>query len=72
MRCNMSKKLIIAVLTAVLLLSFVGCGKTKTLHCDSCGTEVKVDANSNMEEDWSIYCKDCEKENGLDTVVNEE
>lgn len=53
------KKLLL--LTAALALGALclGCGGTKTLHCDHCGEEVRVEADSNMEEDWIIYCGPC-------------
>ncbi len=65
-------KKIIKTFTAVLLalamiLSFAGCG-TKTLHCDGCGKEVKVDKSSNMEENWTVYCKECSEKYGLDKL----
>jgi len=45
---------------AVLALLMLGCAK-KTLHCDGCGSEVKVSADSNLTEDSLILCKDCQK-----------
>ena len=45
---------------AVLVLLMLGCAK-KTLHCDGCGKEVKVSADSNLTEDSIILCKDCQK-----------
>ena len=63
---------VLSVLVAVvMLLSLSGCGR-KVLHCDNCGKEVKVSSSSNMEEDWMIYCGDCQKELGLENVVPEE
>ena len=59
--------LLLVVLTLAALLA--GCGEKKTLHCDRCGKEVKVSMDSKMEEDWIIYCSDCEKELGLDEIV---
>lgn len=57
------KKLIIAIIAAVLMMSLflAGCGEKKILHCDSCGKEVKVKASSNMTEDWIILCPECRK-----------
>ena len=52
------KKITAFILTGLLLLSLTSCA-TKVLHCDHCGTEVKVKESSNMEEDWIIYCADC-------------
>lgn len=56
----------------ILLVSLVACsGEKKTVHCDNCGKAVEIDADSDMEEDWIIYCRDCEHELGLDTVVRD-
>lgn len=57
------KKVLFLLLTATLLLAtMVGCGKTKTLHCDHCKKEVTVEEDSNMEEGWLIYCEECNEE----------
>lgn len=56
----MKKKLTLLVLLVLCVLALVGCKKTKTLHCDGCGKEVQVDANSNLTEDSIILCKDCQ------------
>ena len=32
--------------------------------CDRCGKEVQVSADSNITEDWIIFCKDCAEEIG--------
>ena len=69
------RKRLFAVLTAGLLLCgvFTGCGKaataTRIVHCDRCGKEVSVPEDSNMTDDWILYCSDCEKELGLDTII---
>ena len=52
------RKLCCAVLAITLLLSLTGCGG-KILHCDKCGAEVKAGSSSKMEEDWSVYCEEC-------------
>ena len=36
-------------------------GETAPATCDKCGKEVTVAGNSNMEEDWTIYCSECEE-----------
>lgn len=59
--------LIIIALTVIL----TGCGDKKTLHCDRCGREVEVSADSNMNESWTVYCRQCEKDLGLETVIGE-
>lgn len=62
---------ILAALLAVLMM-FVGCGKTKILHCDHCNKEVTVEESSNMEEEWIIYCPECNEELfGDDPVVGD-
>ncbi len=57
-------KRLLAILCLVLILTLLlcSCGEKKTLHCDNCGIEVSVDADSNMEEDWTIYCEECNEE----------
>ena len=54
------KKLLIALLIALCLLSLAACGKSRIVHCDGCGKEIKVSANSNMTEDWIILCSECQ------------
>ena len=69
-----------ALLLAVgllLCLLLTACGKsaaaTRVVHCDRCGKELTVEADSNMTDgSWIIYCSDCEKALGLDTIVPEE
>ena len=61
------KKLISAILISALvcaLLMAAGCAATKLLHCDRCGADVHVPANSNLEEDWLIFCNACSDEMG--------
>jgi len=55
----MLKRIIVIVSIAALLISLAACGAVKTMHCDSCGKEVQVKESSNMEEDWIIYCEEC-------------
>lgn len=63
---------ILLMLTATMALLLCGC-ETKTLHCDHCGAEVKVSADSNMEEDWTIYCETCNEELfGNDPLFNDD
>ena len=59
---DMYKKILSVILVAVLLLSLTACGEKKILHCDRCGVEVNVDADSNMDEDWAIFCNECNEE----------
>lgn len=58
----MTKRILCTLLCFISLLSTAGCGETRTLHCDGCGIGVEVDADSNMDEDWIIFCEECGKE----------
>lgn len=55
------KKITAMLLAAAMLTAFTGCAK-KILHCDNCNKEIKVSEKSNVEEDWILFCSDCEKE----------
>ncbi len=60
---------------AVLLLTCMtaACGKaTKIVHCDRCNAEIKVEASSNVDESWTLYCEECDKEMGLTDKITEE
>ncbi len=68
------RKRICIVLAALMLLSAIltGCAAakpTRIVHCDRCGKECVIPADSNMTEDWILYCTDCEKELGLDKLI---
>ena len=54
------KKFFAIILVLILILSLSACS-FKTLHCDHCGKEIKVTENNQMEEDWIIYCEECNK-----------
>ena len=58
----MVKRIFSLILAVLLLLALAGCVKTKTVHCDHCGEELAINANSNMTDDWIIYCKQCEND----------
>ncbi len=58
----MAKRILAALLVLVMLLGLAACGEKRIVHCDHCGSEVKIDADSNMEEDWIIYCGPCNQE----------
>ena len=54
-------KLLCLVLAAAMLLP--GCGKeTRTVICDGCGAEILVKKDSNITDDWIVFCKTCEEE----------
>ena len=56
----MLKRAITFLLILTLAFCLASCGKEKKeLTCDGCGKTVTVDAKSNMEEDWIIFCEEC-------------
>lgn len=55
------KRVFIVLFVIVTLLTVSSCGAKKILHCDKCNAEVKVAADSEMDESWTIYCGDCNK-----------
>ncbi len=65
----MTKRILALIALAVLLLGLAACGGTKTVHCDHCGAEIVLPQSSNIEEDWTVFCKTCEEELFGDTPV---
>ena len=59
------KRLIAALLLVLVLLGLAACGgETRIVHCDRCGKEVVLPADSKITEDWIVFCKECEAEVG--------
>ena len=56
------KRILALLLTAAALLALAACSATRTVHCDHCGETVIIEANSNMEESWIIFCEKCNEE----------
>lgn len=58
------KKYLALLLCLGLLLTLAACGaETKIVHCDRCGAEIVVEADSNVnDEEWILFCGDCEEE----------
>lgn len=56
----MKTKLLLILLAAFLLLT--GCGETRTVTCDGCGETLEIEADSNMDDSWIIYCEECQVE----------
>ena len=52
------KKIMLFTLILLIMLCAAGC-KTKTLHCDHCGTEISVKENSHITEEWILFCDEC-------------
>ena len=65
------KRILICILLVSMLLVLAACGKeARTVICDGCGASIAVDADSNITEEWILFCKTCEKELfGEDGVV---
>ena len=55
------KKMLFIVSVLCIAAMMAGC-KTKVLHCDHCDKEVVAKQDSNMEEDWIIYCDECNED----------
>lgn len=58
----MAKRILSLLLLAALLLTLAACGETRTVHCDHCGADIELASDSNIEEDWIVFCKTCEEE----------
>lgn len=59
------KRLIAIALLILALLGLAACGGEKRIvHCDRCGKEIEIPADSNVTEDWIVMCKECEEEVG--------
>ena len=58
------KKLLCLLPALVMLLTLIACGDAKTVSCDRCGAEIIVEKDSNINDDWIVFCKDCEEEIG--------
>ena len=55
------KKILCLLIAITVFLSLAGCGKKIILHCDNCNKEISVKEKDNMDEDWIIYCHECEE-----------
>ena len=57
---NAKKTLSLSLASAMALGLLAGCGG-RIVHCDGCGKELRVSDSSNVDESWTILCRDCEK-----------
>ena len=57
----MKKRMICLLLILVWILSLIGCSK-KPVTCDHCGAEIQVQSNSNITDEWIVFCRSCELE----------
>ncbi len=55
----MARKIIAVLLLVLIFGGIFLIGNKKTLHCDGCDEIIRVSKNSEMEEDWMIFCEDC-------------
>lgn len=59
----MTKRFFALIALLVLLASLAACGgEPRIVHCDRCGEEIRLDSDSNITEDWIVFCKTCEEE----------
>lgn len=54
------KQMFSLFLLLLCLLAASGCSSQKIVHCDRCGTEIQLDKDDKITEDWIVFCKDCE------------
>lgn len=66
----MIKKILGILLVLAMILTFVGCGEKKIVHCDSCGAEIEVEADSDVNEDWTLFCSECESKLELEDITS--
>lgn len=57
----MKRSVVLALVLLMLTLTACG-GEKRIVHCDRCQAEIEVDADSNITEDWILFCNDCAKE----------
>ena len=59
----MNRLKIMCFLLAMAMLLLSACGKEqRTVICDGCGAQIQVDADSNITDEWILFCGTCEKE----------
>lgn len=60
----MAKRILALLLLLSLLLALAACGgEPKIVHCDRCGAEIRLNPDdSHVDEDWILFCGDCEEE----------
>lgn len=58
----MAKRILSLLILAAMVLALAACGEPKTVHCDRCGAEIVLEADSNIDEEWILFCGDCEEE----------
>ena len=53
----------ICLLLAAMVLMTAACGKEgRTVTCDGCGEAIIVEADSNITDEWIVFCKTCEED----------
>jgi len=63
------KKLCIVLVLLLLLSAVTGCGGKKEVTCDHCGATIELDKDSNITDEWIVFCKTCEEELFADNPV---
>ena len=54
------KKILILLLALMLVGSMFGCGSTRIVTCDKCGDPIEIPADSNITDDWIVFCDNCD------------
>ena len=56
----MIKKTFIVLALLTMVFCMASCEKeTKELTCDGCGKLVEIEADSNMTDEWILFCEEC-------------
>ena len=56
------KRFALLIALLVLLAVLTGCGEPKTVSCDHCGATIELTKDSNITDEWIVFCKTCEEE----------
>lgn len=67
----MKKKLLTVILSSFMAITLIACAGSKIVHCDNCGKDIKVAADSNVDDNWTLLCAECESELGIDAALAE-
>ena len=56
----MLRKTFFLLALIIAMLCMASCEKDpKELTCDGCGKTVEVEADSNMTDEWILFCSEC-------------
>ena len=52
-------KIVLTIVALILAFGMASCCAKKELIFDGCGKKVEVAANSNMTDEWVLFCDEC-------------